>query len=59
MRIENLEILPRDKNPLYQVRFWTKPELYEKFTAHLEEQGILIQDAFNQFMEWVVVNKPK
>jgi hypothetical protein len=40
---------PREK---YQVRFWSRPDLYSQFSNEVEKNDLLIQDVFNQFMEW-------
>ena len=40
---------PKDK---YQVRFWSQPTLYNKFVCEVERNELVIQDVFNQFMEW-------
>lgn len=40
---------PREK---YQVRFWSKPDLYSQFSSEVERNDLVIQDVFNQFMEW-------
>lgn len=36
----------------YQVRFWGKPNEYAAFSAAVEKEGLVIQDVFNDFMNW-------
>lgn len=38
----------------YQVRFWTSPEAYKSFKEKCDNNGVNLQDAFNQFIDWYV-----
>lgn len=38
----------------YLVRFWSSPDQYERFVAEVEKHDLVIQDVFNQMMNWFI-----
>lgn len=42
----------RPEKERYQVRFWSEPVAYAAFVREVQENGLVIQDVFNNFMEW-------
>lgn len=48
----------REKSEKYQVRFWSSQELYAAFKKRVEDDELVLQDTFNQFMSWFIA-RPK
>lgn len=44
----------KQREEKYQVRFWSRPIKYQVFTDCCRRNGLTMQDAFNEFMDWYI-----